>query len=293
MSLCRRICLWAGLVLLSTQALGREIVIATIEENPANEVARVQPLADYLAANLRDQGVTKGRVFVAADLAELVNAIQTRKADLFIDSLYPVVMADLQAGLDIRLRRWKKGKSDYNGLILAMKDSDIAGLADLRGKLVGFEEPSSTSAYYLPLTDIEDAGLETLHLPQAPAAVPPDRVGYVFTGDEENSVALLLRGRVQAIGVGTHDYAGLKPREKERVKIVHETRSVPRQLVGFRTDIDKALVDRVCDVLKGMDARPDGRVVLETFERTVRFDDVPAEGRKVIASLRATLRKRR
>src|SRR5438105_229996 len=71
---------------------GRAIVLGDIGDDPAVIIQGTQPIADYLAAQLKDQGITHGEVRVAKDADEMAQFIKDGKVDLYFDSLYPAML---------------------------------------------------------------------------------------------------------------------------------------------------------------------------------------------------------
>src|SRR5687768_11233027 len=53
-------------------AAARPIVLGDISDNPARRIQRIQPLADYLATNLADQGFNAGEARIAPDLDTMI-----------------------------------------------------------------------------------------------------------------------------------------------------------------------------------------------------------------------------
>lgn len=268
----------------------RELVIGSIADEPAKEIAVFQPLADYLAVSLKDRGIERGRVTVAKDLAEMIDLLRERKVDLYIDSPFPSLVVSERADTQLRLRCWKGGRAEYHSVILVHRDSGIAGLEDLAGKTVAVEDSYSTSGYLLPKLALVQGGLRPRQVHGVTHRVRPREVGYLFAREMENMVALLLRKRVAATGVGIHELDTLRPWEREQLTVIYRTRPVPRHVVSIRASLEQHLADRICDILKGMEGSEQGRHVLAHFERTTRFDDVPDQARKTLAELRALVR---
>lgn len=283
----------AGLTWAASQCAAREIVIGSIEENPAAEIAKIQPLADYLASRLRAQGVGKVRIVVTDTIDEMAALFSQQRVDLLMDSPYPALEVSLRSGAEVRLRRWKKGKSSYHGVLVARSDTGIERLDQLRGRLLAFEVPSSTSAFFLPMLALEAAGLATRELASLASQVAAGEVGYVFSLDDENTIAMLMRGRVHAAALGSHEYEALRPAEKERIRVFHQSSPVPRQLVVLRKGLERALGERICALLKGMADDPEAKPALEALDRTTRFDEIPEEQNRTLDFLRATIKKQR
>ena len=51
-------------------------------------------------------------------------------------------------------------EADYEGIIVVKKNSGINTLTDLKGKVIAFEEPHSTSASILPRMLLEEKKLK-------------------------------------------------------------------------------------------------------------------------------------
>lgn len=287
----QRILLAGVLMLTAWQCAARDLVIGSIEENPSGEIAKLKPLADYLANRLRGHGITGVKVVVVTSMAEMVTLFRQQRVDLMMDSPYPALAVSHLGGADVRLRRWKKGKKEYHGILVARSDAGIEQIGQLRGKMVAFEEAHSTSAFFLPLLALEDAGLVVQPKGGLGAAVAPNEIGYVFSYDEENTVAMLMRGRVQAAALGSHDFEALRTGEKAQFKVLLQTRAAPRQLMILRHGLDAQLAGRICELLKGMEADPEAAAALTAYDRTTRFDDIPADQQKVLDAMRATIKR--
>src|SRR3972149_1107605 len=62
------------------------LILADISTDPAKSIKRFQPLADYLAERLGEQGIEAGEVKVAPDLETMVEWIAAGEVDLYFDS---------------------------------------------------------------------------------------------------------------------------------------------------------------------------------------------------------------
>src|SRR5690606_23894116 len=91
-----------------------------------------------------------------------------------------------RSGAQPLLMTERDGVSSYRTLFFVRADSPVRELADLRGRSIAFQNPLSTSSYYVPATELLDAGLR-LEVLLSPMDRPaPDSVGYVFGRSELN-----------------------------------------------------------------------------------------------------------
>jgi phosphonate transport system substrate-binding protein len=289
---CRK--LLAAVAALSVAATGAgagPLVIGAISAKPTEEVAKFHPLAEHLARRSGEFGIDRGKVVVVRSMPELAELMKRGGADLMFDSPYPTLAVGQLSGSKVLLRSWKGGKASYRSLVLVRAESPVASAKDLRGKVIAFEDSYSTSGYFLPAAALQRYGLTLRELPDPRARVGADEVGYVFSDSYANSLAWLLHGRTDAAGVGEHDYERFLKRETAQMRIVLETPNVPRNLVSVRGDLAPALVARLRQLLVELERTPEGKALLESVDRTTRFDALPAEAEQALESMRRLLRE--
>lgn len=268
----------AALVVLTPCAAAAEpIRIGSISSEAAAEVKKFLPLAGYLARQLQSEGIDDGRIVVAESIPQMASFLRDGKVDLYVDSPFPSVAVSRLAGSKFLVRRWKKGVAEYHTVIFAREDSGIGRLKDLRGKIVVFEEPFSTSGYFLPKLALVQAGLRLMPKSKPSDPVDPHEVGYVFSYDDENTMVWVLRSERLAGAMDNQNYPKEAKDSLDRLRVVHTTPPVPRHLVSHRADLAARLVARIKDVLLRMEQSEEGRRVLREFERTTRFDEIPPD----------------
>ena len=261
---------------LGTPAVGGALVIGTTAVDPAKTVQVFQPLADYLAGKLTAYGIGTGEVKVTPDPETIAGLMKTGKVDLFIASPWPALIASDTSGGQPILRRWKGGIADYYTMFITRSTSGITDLAALRGQMVGFEDPYSTSGYFLPRVYLTQAGLHPVEKPSADAPVAPNEVGYVFSQDNDNTVQWVLDGKVPAGAIDNQVYAAIPDASRAQLRVLARTEAVPRHLVLARPGLNPDLLAALEHELKNMDQTAEGQAVLRSFEKTTKFDDFPA-----------------
>jgi phosphonate transport system substrate-binding protein len=272
-------------------AAARELVLLSISPYPTQEIEVFQPFAAYLASQLATDGITAGKVVVVPDIASGAAALRAGHADIYIGSPYPVMAIGELAGARPLLRRWKEGKVEYHTVFVTRAGSPLKSLQALPGRRIAFETAFSTTAYFLPKSELERLGLRLRELARPDEQPRSGEVGYVFAGDRENTAAWLLRDRVEAAALGVHDWEALKPREREQMQVIHATAPVPRQVVSVRANLEPELAASISTALKRMNETDDGRRALAAFERTTRFDDLPPEALKALDGMRPLVRR--
>jgi phosphonate transport system substrate-binding protein len=255
---------------------GRAIVLGEISDDPSETIEAFQPLADYLAAQLADQGITEGRVKVVASSEEMVAALESGEIDLYFDSVYPATIVSDASGATPILRRWKDGVEEYHSVIFTTADSGIESLEDLNGHIIAFEEDVSTAGFMLPLAYLIEHGLKPVEKSSPEDEVGPDEVGYVFSGDDANSADWVFSGLVSAAATNNIYIAEDVPEDAaEGLVILGETEALPRHVAVASPTIDEDLLAAITEALMGADKNPDGQAALVAFEDTTRLDAFP------------------
>ncbi|MBI2372295.1 MAG: phosphate/phosphite/phosphonate ABC transporter substrate-binding protein [Deltaproteobacteria bacterium] len=249
--------------------------LGIVSPRPTKMIRIMQPLAEYLAKHLATSGIRKGEAVATPSVGSMVSYLRTGKVDVYIDSPFPSVVVAELAGSKILLRRWKGGRPDYHTVFLARRDSGISSLEELRGKMIAFEDPGSTSAYFLPKAVLLRRGLTLAVKKDFNEAVAPGEVGYIFGGDETNILIWTIREKVHVTTVSNDDWENLQENMKKELKVVARTEPVPRHLVSVRGDLPPALQAEIRRVLVGMEHSEEGRRVLKHVQKTDRFDEFP------------------
>ncbi len=239
-----------------SEIAGRVFTIGDIDpDTPAHRIRRIKPLADYLASRLRDSGIGSGRVVIARDIEEMARMLGDGTVDLYIDSTFPSISVRALVGSEILLAGSVRERFEYSGIFVTSKE-DVTSLGDLLGQVVAFEELHSTSGYLLPYGALVAEGLIPVEVERPQAPVDPGKVGYYFSGDEENSLVLVIDGRVAAAAISTVDWEELPPAHRDRMRIVARTSSLPRQLVSLRPGIEEEVRSRLEEVLLELTSDP-------------------------------------
>lgn len=263
----------AGL-LLPELTWARPINIGSVSTEPAAEIKKFLPLALYVAKEMQSEGINQGKVVVAKDIPQMATFLREGKVDLYIDSPFPSLAVSRLSGSKLLLRRWKKGVGEYHSVIFARKDSGINQLEDLKGKIVAFEEQFSSSGYFLPKMVLVQKGLKLASKRDASEPVAPGEVGYVFSHDDESTMAWVLRGKVTAGALDNQTYLKEARENVSSLKIVDKTFPIPRQIVSYRIDLPPKLVTRIKEILTQMDQSEEGKKALKDFEGTTKFDQL-------------------
>lgn len=251
----------------------RFLVFGRVQANPVKAIRDRQPFVDYIAEKLAPLGFTGGKILVVDKMRLLGRAVREGKVDLFHDSVVPTMVLSKWSGSVPLFRQWKYGEAEYYSIILVKKDSGINSLTDLKGKVVAFDEPHSTSAHVLPRMVLEEKKLKLVHLipPERPK---PDTVGFVHTSDG-NAPRLLLGGRADAAATSYRELKELRPEIRDTLKILAKTKSVPRLIISVRKDLDPKIVVALKEILLNMDKDPAGQVALKKQQKTTKVDGIP------------------
>lgn len=230
----------------------------------------------YLSRQYHSAADAEGKVVVAATVPELAKLLEQSKVDFFLESPYPTYIVNQVHGAGrLLLRRWKSGMAEYRSLIATRKDSGITRLDSLRGKIIAFKDPESTSGYFLPKFFLQRNGFKLKQMASMNAQVPATEVGYIFADDSEKLFDLIFAKQVAAGAISDDDFARLDDQKKTSLTILGQTDLLPRHLVSVRKDLPTAASDRLSRILQSMHENSEGGKILQKTDQTSKFDALP------------------
>ncbi|VVB97641.1 ABC transporter, phosphonate, periplasmic substrate-binding protein [uncultured archaeon] len=245
----------------------KTITVGTDSYYAAKQLTEFQPLADYIASKLSDNGtVYEGRVIVVKTVDNVTGLLEEKKMDLYIASPFTVYLVSKKSGAIIFLRGWRDGVPQYHSLFVVRNDSSIRTPQDFLGKTMAFQTPESSSGYLLPKAHLLQKGL---NLSQSDGN---NSVKYIFTEEEEENIVLwVIEGKADIAALSNLNFDQLVKSRKDELKVIDRTIDVPRLVVSYRSDIDPSLLEKIKQILLGMDKDPQ---VISLTMRTKKYDEV-------------------
>ena len=261
----------------------RLLVFGRVQDNPVRAIKDRQEFVDYIASKIAPMGITGGKILVVEKVGQLAQAAKEGKVDLFHDSVAATVVMTRRSGSVPILRQWKYNEAEYYSVILVKKDSGIDGVTGLKGKVLAFDEPHSTSAHILPRMLLVEKKLKLVQVVPGGKA-ESDAVGYIH-GSDDNAINLLVTGKVDAAATSHREFQNLRPEIQDTVKIIAKSMSVPRQIISARKDLDPKIVTALKEVLINMDKNPEGQAVLNRQQGTTNIDAIPSASQERIKAV--------
>ncbi|CAN5516952.1 hypothetical protein BH23CHL2_BH23CHL2_05590 [soil metagenome] len=270
----------------SSRDSGTEIVVGNVDaSNPAQKIEEFQPLADYLAANLADFGITEGRVVIARDTAEMARMMSEGEVDIYLDAAIPSLEVCEEAGCTFALRQWKGGTPNLAGVFVTTAETGVTSLDDLRGKVLMLEQPHSTVGHILPRVTLAEQGIAMRSVGSPEAEVADHEVGYYFSTGGQTSMNLLLNGEIAALAIGARAFKQFSPDVQQQAIIFAETAAAPSQLVAIRPDLEPDLHAKIVNLMVVLDQSEEGRTILEQMRETEKFEEISADVLAELAEL--------
>ncbi len=257
----------------------------SVSLNPAQEYGLFRPFAGYVASKLGAVGIGRGRVVVVNSLSQMVEALEAGRVDIYFDSPFPIAFVRNHADVQIPLRRWKWGSDSYRSVVFTRKDSGITTLDGLLGHTVAFGEPFSTSGFLMPKATLASSGLRLVNYEDPAASIPANRVGYIFSNDAENTMFWVLKGKVVAGALNADYFEPLAGSRVDELRVLSTTEAVPRNVVCVRSSLGPEVIRAIERVLLEMHLTDEGRMILDDFEGTTKFDRFPNGAEQDLAGI--------
>ena len=256
------------------------LVLGRVSDDPAAHYEQLKPLLEYVVPRMADVGITEGRILMARDLQQMTSYMRRGRVDWVTETSANAMRLQQRSGAEALLLTERNGVSRYRSLTFARRDSGIDSLAGLRGHSIAFQNPSSTSAYVVPVIDLLRAGLP-LQLLLSPMDRPdPEAVGYLFARSELNIATWVHKGLADAGTMSNLDWNNperMPPTYRDDFLVIDRSQAYPRAIEMARGDLDARIRKRLREVLLEAGSDPDAREALLRFFRTTRFLPIDQE----------------
>ena len=251
-----------------------------------------QDFVVYVARQLAAGTNVEGKVVIVPSAFQMAKLLEEKTIDFYMESAYPTYLINKQGAASLLLRRWKSGMAEYRSLILSNRDGETSRLEQLRGRIIAFEDPGSTSGYFLPKVFLLKKGFTLTEKSGPDAKISPKEIGYIFASSAVDIVELVLSKRVAAGALSDDDYGALDEKAKATITILAQTDLFPRHLVSVRKDLDLKAKDRLKEILLSMHQDEEGRAIMLKADNTTKFDLLPGGEPIVRRKLVETFRPR-
>ena len=175
-------------------------MVAYVPEEVTEKKAGCAYLTDYLEGQLRPYGIRVVDVAMAPVPVEIARLMRQGKVDVFMDTIFSSYIVSKLTDAEFFLSHWKKSVQKYHSTIFTRSDAGMSSLDDLKGRMIAFEDPGSTSAYFLPKAELLVRGYTLTEKAKPTARVPQDEIGYYFARTDEKVVEDVVNGVAAAGG---------------------------------------------------------------------------------------------
>jgi len=250
------------------------LVLGRISDDPKTHYEQLKPLLDYVVPRMAGVGIREGRILMARDAQQMASYLRRGRVDWVTETSGTGLVLEARAGARLLLMTERDGVSRYRTVFFARRDSGLTSLDQLRGRSIAFQNISSTSAYFVPASELIERGMR-LELLMSPMDKPgADTVGYVFARSELNIANWVHKRLVDAGVMSNIDWDNpqrVPPSYRSELQILHSTPEYPRAVEVVRSDLDPRVEARLREVLIQAANDPDARDALLRFFKTTRF----------------------
>ncbi|MBL6599764.1 MAG: phosphonate ABC transporter substrate-binding protein [Alphaproteobacteria bacterium] len=193
------------------------------------------------------------KIFVAKDYAGTMEGLLGKTLDyawLGPSGYAGVYLRDPKAVKPIMTRRQPSGALGYHSVLVSRADSGISKMEQLKGKVLGYADPNSTSGYLIPSVEWPQMGVD-----------PENYFGRtVFSGGHENNVLAVLNGDVDAgvtwtsgVGEWSEGYSSGNLRKMvdkgilnmDDLTLIWKSNLIPNGPVVVQKDMPQEMVDAI------------------------------------------------
>ncbi len=225
---------------------------------PSGDTQDIIASGDTLATMLTEQTGFTVQSNVGTDFSSVREAMCAGQAHIGWLNTFNYVLANEQCGVDAALATSRFGSTTYAGQIIVRADSGIATLEDLKGKVMCWVDPASTSGYIIPRIMLAANGVDPDN----------DFAQTIEAGSHNNVVTQVYNGDCDAGATFADARTGIEeefPDVLEQVVVLATTSDIPNDSVSFISDFPAEMRTEIVAALLDIAASPEGQEALNTL----------------------------
>ena len=263
----RRLLLLIGMVAVLAFALaacGGEPGLGTAENPivmsfvPSGDTQDIIASGDTLAQMVSERTDLVVKANVGTDFSSVREAMCAGQAQIGWLNTFNYVLANEQCGVDAALATSRFGATTYAGQIIVRADSGITTLEDLKGKVMCWVDPASTSGYIIPRIMLAAEGINP----------DTDFSQTIEAGSHNNVVTQVYNGDCDAGATFSDARTGIEeefPDVLDKVVVLATTSDIPNDSVAFIKDFPADMRTKIVAALLDIAASPEGQEALNTL----------------------------
>lgn len=222
---------------------------------PSGNTQEIIASGDTLAKMISDKTGLTIKANVGTDFAAVREAMGAGKAHIGWLNTFNYVLAHEKYGVDVALVTVRFGSTSYKGQILDRADSGIKSLQDLKGKVMCWVDPNSTSGYIVPRIMLKANGID------------PDKdfAKTIEAGSHNNVVTQVYNGDCDAGATYADARSSVEknlPDVKQKVVVLATTTDIPNDNVSFTKDFPPELRTKIVNALLDISKSDSGKEAL-------------------------------
>jgi len=222
---------------------------------PSGDTQEIIASGDKLAKMVADKTGLVIHANVGTDFAAVRESMGAGKAHIGWLNTFNYVLAHEKYGVDVALVTVRYGSTSYKGQIIVRADSGIKSLQDLKGKVMCWVDPNSTSGYIVPRILLKANGID------------PDKdfAKTIEAGSHNNVVIQVYNGECDAGATYVDARSSVEkdiPDVKEKVVVLETTSDIPNDNVSFIKDFPADMRKQIVDALLEIANTEEGKQAL-------------------------------
>jgi phosphonate transport system substrate-binding protein len=225
---------------------------------PSGDTQEIITSGDEIAKVISDATGLTIQANVGTDFAAVREAMGAGKAQIGWLNTFNYILAHEKYGIDAALVTVRYGSTTYNGQIIVRADSGITSLADLKGKVMCWVDPNSTSGYIIPRIELAANGVNP----------DTDFANTVEAGSHNNVVIQVYNGDCDAGATFVDARTAVEtdyPDVMEKVSVLYTTGDIPNDGVQFTKDFPADMRTSIVNALLDYAGTDAGKAALNTL----------------------------
>ncbi|GAA0324478.1 phosphate/phosphite/phosphonate ABC transporter substrate-binding protein [Bacillus carboniphilus] len=255
-----------------------KIVMGFVPSQDSGEIANtVKPLEEKLSEELGIE--VEGRVMT--NYNALIEAMGSNEVQVGFIPAFGYVLANQTYDVEVILKSVRYGSGTYKAQYVVRADSGIESLADLEGKVWAYADPTSTSGYLFPASQI----INEFDLDGTTALEQDFFSGTVQAGGHDTAAIAVYEGDADVATTFDDVRTELEeeyPDVMEKLKVIGYTDDIPNDTISVTSELDDELVQQIKEIFLSFNEDEEMLTVMDEVYNWTGITEASHEEYKVV-----------